>query len=441
MSSVTLVQHDLLERFAEARRNTDQLFELVHPKAFYDRPIPKRHRIVFYLGHMEAFDWNLLRCHLPGIKSFHPEFDKLFAFGIDPVDGSLPADQASDWPPVAEIRQYNRRVRHELEGALNKTAFHIESSREEGLLELLLNVAIEHRLMHAETFTYMLHQLPFHSKPAAKGLGLPFAPLFTYVTVVIPEGTAVLGLSSKGPSAFGWDNEFELQEVHVSSFEIDVCNVTNGDFLTFVQEGGYRERSLWTDADWEWITSCGISHPQFWIRRVNSWFYRTMFAEIPLPLSWPAYVSHAEASAYARWVGKALPTEAQWHRAAYGTPHGLDRKYPWGDQPPGGLFGNFDFRHWDPAPVNAYPEGRSAFGVDGLLGNGWEWTSTVFSPFPGFRSFDFYPGYSTNFFDGKHYVLKGGSSRTAACMLRRSFRNWFQPHYPYLYATFRCVSL
>jgi formylglycine-generating enzyme required for sulfatase activity len=102
--------------------------------------------------------------------------------------------------------------------------------------------------------------------------------------------------------------------------------------------------------------------------------------------------------------------------------------------------GNFDFHQWDPAPAGAHPEGASAFGVHDLVGNGWEWTRTPFAPFRGFAPMPFYPGYSANFFDGKHYVMKGGSPRTAACMLRRSFRNWFQPHYPYVYATFRCVE-
>jgi formylglycine-generating enzyme required for sulfatase activity len=147
----------------------------------------------------------------------------------------------------------------------------------------------------------------------------------------------------------------------------------------------------------------------------------------------------AEARAYARWAGKALPSEAEWQRAAYGDPSGTERAYPWGNAVPGPEFGNFDFGSWDPAPVSAFPEGRSAFGVVDLVGNGWEWTSTAFSPFPGFEPFPFYRGYSADFFDGKHFVMKGGSARTAACMLRRSFRNWFQPHYQYVYAGFRCV--
>jgi formylglycine-generating enzyme required for sulfatase activity len=151
-------------------------------------------------------------------------------------------------------------------------------------------------------------------------------------------------------------------------------------------------------------------------------------------------VSHAEASAYARWAGKSLPTEAQWHRAAYGSPGDSERPYPWGTEAPSARHGNFDFQRWNPSPATDGPEGWSAFGVAGLLGNGWEWTASLFEPFPGFEPFPFYPGYSANFFDGKHYVLKGGSARTAACMLRRSFRNWFQPHYQYVYSGFRCVS-
>jgi formylglycine-generating enzyme required for sulfatase activity len=151
-------------------------------------------------------------------------------------------------------------------------------------------------------------------------------------------------------------------------------------------------------------------------------------------------VSHAEAQAFARWRGDSLPTEAEFHRAAFGTPEGPERPYPWGAAEPDPSRGNFDFQRWDPAPVGAYPAGDSAFGVADMVGNGWEWTSTVFAPLPGFAALPFYPGYSANFFDGKHYVMKGGSSRTAACMLRRSFRNWFQGLYPFVYAKFRCVE-
>ena len=149
-----------------------------------------------------------------------------------------------------------------------------------------------------------------------------------------------------------------------------------------------------------------------------------MFGEVPLPLDSPVYVTHEHASAYAAWSGGALPSEAQWHRAAEGAR----------------AAGNLDFRFWDPIPVDATPEGDSVWGVSQLIGNGWEWTSTPFHPFPGFEPFPFYRGYSADFFDGRHFVLKGASPRTAARMARHSFRNWFRPAYPYVYAGFRVVK-
>jgi formylglycine-generating enzyme required for sulfatase activity len=165
-----------------------------------------------------------------------------------------------------------------------------------------------------------------------------------------------------------------------------------------------------------------------------------MFSEIPLPLNAPVYVTHAEATAYAHWAGKKLLTEEQFHRAAYETQAGSERPYPWGSAAPDKARGNFDFHHWDPVDVDANPAGDSASGVAQLVGNGWEWTATKFGPFPGFQPLPFYPGYSQNFFDEEHYVMKGGSPVTAACMLRRSFRNWFRPNYPYVYASFRVVE-
>jgi iron(II)-dependent oxidoreductase len=164
-----------------------------------------------------------------------------------------------------------------------------------------------------------------------------------------------------------------------------------------------------------------------------------MFEMLPLPRSWPVFVSWAEANAYARWRGARLPSEGEYQRAAYGSDGGADRRFPWGDAPPDIRRGVFDFSSWDPEPAGSHPAGRSAWGVDDLVGNGWEWTSTVFAPFPGFRPLPSYPEYSADFFDGEHVVLKGASPATARDLLRPSFRNWFRPRYPHVYATFRCA--
>jgi ergothioneine biosynthesis protein EgtB len=445
------VRHELMERVFEARRQSDELFTLVRENALYERPIPERHRIIFYLGHLEAFDWNLLNGSVFGLKSIHPEFDRLFAFGIDPVGGGLPTDLPSDWPAVDIVRDYVGKIRNNLDAKLEKVIlephFHTDSRTASGFsLRTLLNVAIEHRLMHAETLSYMLHQLALDTKvrPRAQhavSLNLAGSPV-AHRMVKVSAGAVTLGLA-RDAGDFGWDNEYESHTMAVPAFEIDRYKVTNRQYLEFMAVGGYETSAFWNDDDWNWKNAHEISHPLFWKKDGDRWSYRAMFDEVPfddLTLDWPVYVSQAEALAYARWAGKSLPTEAEWQRAAYGTVDGDTRSYPWGSETPNAEFGNFDFHRWDPVPVNAFPEGQSAFGIHDMLGNGWEWTSTVFGPFPGFEPFPFYRGYSADFFDGKHFVMKGGSARTAACMLRPTFRNWFQAHYQYVYAGFRCVS-
>ncbi|MGH9713081.1 MAG: SUMF1/EgtB/PvdO family nonheme iron enzyme [Candidatus Acidiferrales bacterium] len=438
---------DLISRVDEARGRTDVLFHLLPPNSFYERPVAERHRLIFYLGHLESFDWNLF-ARVLGIESQEPAFDKLFAFGIDPVGGGLPTDTPGDWPAIARVEKYNRQVRERLTAALRDPLMVVGSGDATLIDGTLLHVAIEHRLMHAETLSYLLHNLPLERKIPQPATSCDPRPSPRQRQVTIPAGLTTLGQSSRPPHVFGWDNEFDTQQIEVPSFSVDVFPVTNGEYLKFIRAGGYENSSYWRLEDWDWKRQQRLEHPHFWLPRSSShaadpdtqWEYRAMFGTIPLPQSWPVFVSYAEASAFARWVGKKLPTEAQWHRAAYGTPGGTEREYPWGDAAPDNTRGNFHFQRWDAAPVDVHPKGASAFGVHDLLGNGWEWTSTPFGPLPGFQPFPFYPGYSADFFDGKHFVMKGGSPQTDACMLRRSFRNWFQPHYPYVYATFRCAE-
>ncbi|MBZ5725530.1 MAG: SUMF1/EgtB/PvdO family nonheme iron enzyme [Acidobacteriia bacterium] len=375
-----------------AREETDALFRLVRSDSLYERPIAERHRIVFYIGHLEAFDWNLVGRYALDKRSFHPEFDRLFAFGIDPPPGELPSDRPADWPGLQEVERYTQRIRDEIDDVLDEVP------------EQLWHVAMEHRLMHAETLAYMLHNLPYEKKVAPPVPLSASAPGPVPVTrmIGIPAGAARLG---RDPGeGFGWDNEFQAHTVEVPAFAISRYKVTNGEYLQFVRQGA--------------------APPYFWVERDGDWFYRGMFAEIPLPLDWPVYATSEEAAAFARWRGMRLPSEPEFHRAAGAPP----------------ASGNFDFRHWDPVPVTSGERaGREAL-PEQMFGNGWEWTSSAFAPFPGFEPFPFYTNYSAPFFDGRHHVLKGASPRTAACFLRTSFRNWFRPSYPYLYAGFRLAA-
>jgi iron(II)-dependent oxidoreductase len=392
---------DLHQELLLARSQTDRLFQMLDPAALYDRPIPERHRIIFYLGHLEAFDWNHLGRRCLNIPSFHPEFDNLFERGIDPEPGQLPADLPKDWPSVAEVQSYNNRAREKLDGLWEETP---RDRRQ---------MVIEHRQMHAETFAYMLHNLGAEKKYRQPQPQVPHFATPRQERITIPSGYGTLGQARNGE--FGWDNEFQEQRIFVPGFRIMKYKVTNGEYLEFVREGG--------------------TPSYFWEEDRQGWLQRGMFGTEPLPLDAPVYVTRDQALAYAEWKGLALPTEAQYHRAAFGTPDGE------ADSLAGSLAGgNMDFRFWDPLPVNATPEDVSAWGVAQLGGNGWEWTSTVFAPLPGFEATSYYPGYSADFFDGKHYVVKGASARTASQLTRRSFRNWYRSEYPYTYTGFRLVD-
>jgi ergothioneine biosynthesis protein EgtB len=388
-----------------------------------------------------GFSLNTLVRNALGGPSIDTRLERLFARGIDPPESAAvqsPARNAPDeWPSREAVRAFadeaDRLVIDALQHADIESPGHPLLDRAEAVFAIL-----EHEEMHQETLRYMWHRLPFAQKtapadhhPRTAGAVAPAE------WIHVPAGRATLGVD-RTAIPFGWDNESPAWSVDVPGFATERHDVTNRRFLEFVEAGGYRDARWWTADDWQWLQTEGLAHPLFWERIGEAWFWRGMFELIPLPASWPVYVSLAEASAFARWRGARLPTEGEFQRAAFGSPQG-ERVHPWGDTAPAPRHGAFDFAGWDPEPAGSHPEGASAWGAEDLVGNGWEWTSTAFGPFPGFRPTPSYPEYSADFFDGEHFVMKGASPATARGLLRPTFRNWFRRRYPYVYATFRCV--
>ncbi len=432
-----------IQAYRDNRARTLALFEMLAPDAYYDTPIPLRHPVVFYEGHIPAFAVNSFLKKGLGHPGLDSDLERLFARGIDPADqtaaGTSAIEQAA-WPTRDEVRRYTARADDIILNALKSDT--IESDRNavlrrgQGVFTML-----EHEVMHQETLLYMWHRFELERKQRPAGyelVGVNTSVPSTRKMVAIPAGRATLG-TAVTDVVFGWDNEFPTHRVDVPRFAIDEHDVTNADFLAFVEAGGYDDAGLWTQPAWTRLAETGRRHPLFWESIDGDWHWRGMFDRVPLPLAWPVYVTHDEASAFARWKRLRLPTEAEFHRAAYGTSEGTERAYPWGDQAPDPTRGNFDFHRWDPVPVGSHPDGASAWGVHDLVGNGWEWTSTAFEGFPGFEIMASYPEYSADFFDGDHFVVKGASPATGRDLIRRSFRNWFRPSYPYMYATFRCA--
>lgn len=415
-----------------AWERTDRILGFVADQALLARPIPLRQPFLFYVGHLPAFAWNHLGRGVLGLPSFAPDLDALFEAGIDPPDDAEPPrqDEATLWPQLDRVLAFRDRVRDRLRGALLEPA-----------LAELLPMVLEHELMHQETLLYMLQQLPAAAKRppaelAAAPVKGPASPARERVRV--PAGPAHLGASSGG---FAWDNERPEHDLHTEAFEIDALPVTNREFREFVAAGCYADPNRWTSDAWRWLQQTRRDMPLGFRAKADDWSVATLFGEVPFDdaAAWPASVSQCEAQAFARWSGARLPSEPEFHRAAYATPEGGLRAHPWGDAAPSDEHANLGLRRLGPTPVGSHPLGASAFGVHELVGNGWEWTATPFRPFPGFRPMERYRGYSANFFDERHFVLLGGSWATDLRLVRRSFRNWFQPHYPYVFTKFRRV--
>jgi iron(II)-dependent oxidoreductase len=428
----------LVSRYRTARQRTHSILAIPSDDAYYERPIPLRHPFVFYEGHLPAFIINTLIKGALGRPGIDEQLEVLFARGIDPEDERTAANgTVSGWPSRAEVLAYGRAADEIIEKTFREDVLESDDNPMLRHGEAALAV-IEHEFMHQETLHYILHQLPYSRKQSARTRHASTDRVVVQELIEIAAGTATLGTDHRTVDFF-WDNEFPSNVQDVRPFAIQKFNVTNNDFLEFVGAGGYTNRALWSTEAWRWLETSGVRHPHFWLRSDGSWLWRGLFEAYPLPPHGPVYVTHAEASAYAAWSGMRLPTEAEYHRAAFGTPHGSERLHPWGDDQPAAHHGNFGFRNWDPVAVGSFPAGASAWGVEDLVGNGWEWTSTPFAPFEGFAPMASYPVYSNEFFDGQHFVLKGASPATDDLLIRRSFRNWFRPTYPYVYATFRCV--
>ena len=417
-------RQEALDRFRRTRARKRALFNLLDPAAYVHRPIALRNPIVFYEGHLPAFAVNTLIKKGLGRPGIDDHLETIFARGIDPEQEAAAIARGNPaWPERSAVRGYAEAADALIEDAIANA----DVARDD---QPLLRDAqavwaiIEHEEMHQETLAYMWHRVPYEWKVKPP----------TYVTVpprlasrapqpsraLVPEGTVTLGTPNE--DGFAWDNERPAHRVGVAPLEIDTLKVTNGDFMDFVEAGGYGNRRYWRPEDWEWLEQEGVTHPPFWDRRDGSWYYLAMFETVALPLDWPVYVTWAEANAYAQWLGQRLMTEAEFVRASSGAAPV-----------------NIDFARFDPVPVGA-AAGASMFGVYDLIGNGWEWTSDVFAPFAGFAPLPSYPEYSADFFDGDHFVMKGASPVTARGLVRPGFRNWFRPRYPYVYAGFRCVT-
>lgn len=344
-----------------------------------------------------------------------------------------PKDNRVHLPSREQITAYLAQTRKQALAALEQTD--LESANPLIADGYAWEFALQHECQHQETIAELLQLLCQYRKPALQE-PIPITEEdFEPRMVSIPGGVFVMGSDDR----HGYDNEKRAQCVEVAAFEMEETPVTASQWISFMQDGGYRRKELWTEAGWAWREREGAERPEYWFRSGNGFgYYSGVGARAMHPREPVSSVSWYEADAYARWAGKRLPTEAEWEYAARFDPTTENsRLFPWGDEAEAADHADYGLQNWEPLPIGKKTM-PNAFGLKNMAGSVWEWTATPFLPYPGFEAFP-YDGYSKDHFDGNHLVCRGGSWATAAPILRCSFRNWYVPTYRQGFLGVRCA--
>jgi iron(II)-dependent oxidoreductase len=423
---------------ALTRAHTLALFDLAREEDLHESPGFGFRPIIWHLAHIGVFEAYWLLQKLKNEPAPDERYERIF----DPI--STPREESRNLPSRREMESYLTRVRERVFSHLDRATF---DERDSHLLHdgYVFRLVLEHEQQHQETLAYLFQLLGPSKKtrPATAANDeeavAAVAPRTEPGMVEVAAGEFVMG--ARADEAFVYDNEGPAHAVHVPAFKLDKLLVTNAEYERFISEGGYRRREFWNDEGWQWREKEGWEAPLYWTKQDGGWRVRTMFGEKWASGQHPVTgVSWYEAEAYARFVGKRLPTEAEWEKAAgWDAEQRKMRRYSWGDEGPSAARCNFNFSYWGTTPVGSFPGGATPSGCLDMTGNVWEWTSSPFAGYPGFKAFP-YPEYSAAWFDGDHRVLKGGSWATRRSVLRISFRNFFRRHFRIAFAGIRCAA-
>jgi len=420
----------LLGLLEETRRRTLLLIEPVTEEDLRRQHDPIMGPILWDLGHIAAFEELWLVRNVGGRVEFG-EMPGLYNPFEHPrrVRGSLALPSRAE--TLAYLAEVRRRVRARLA--------QLEPDPADPLLRdgYVVRMVAQHEDQHQETILQTLQLKQGEPYPAPRAYELP--PMRVPVRGMVPFPGGVVELGTDDRSA-AYDNERPRHRVVLGPFWIDAAPVTNGEYLEFMESGGYRDPRWWSPEGWAWLAEARVEAPKYWFRRDGAWWVRRYDREAPVDPDRPVcHVSWYEAEAYARWAGKRLPTEAEWEAAATWDPvRGEKRAWPWGDAPPTPELANVDQLAFDVAPVGAYPRNVSPIGCYGMIGDVWEWTASEFRGYPGFASFP-YREYSEVFFGTEYRVLRGGSWATRPGVARATFRNWDYPVRRQIFSGFRCA--
>jgi iron(II)-dependent oxidoreductase len=425
---------DLKERVVleleTARRRSLGLVDPLSAEEQVRQHSPLMSPLVWDLAHVGNYEELWLLRVLAGMPSTSREYDDMYNPFVHPrfTRANLPL------LGPAEARTYIAEVRSRVIDVIEKVEFDpVNRFLAEGFV---YGMVVQHEHQHDETMLAS-RQLMFEdaSRPegstrAPRGADIPRREVF------VDGGPFVMGTSLE---PWAYDNERPAHEVVLGPYWIDAAPVTNGDYIRFVEAGGYYDARVWGEAGWEHRVGQGLEHPLYWRREGDGGWSVLRFGRYEdLDPNEPVqHVCWHEADAYARWAGKRLPTEAEWEKAASWDAERGKKRYPWGSDESDGN-ANLGQRHYGPAGVGAYPGGVSPWGCHQMVGDVWEWTASDFVGYPGYETFP-YKEYSEVFFGSEYKVLRGGSWATNQQAIRNTFRNWDFPIRRQIFCGFRCA--
>jgi ergothioneine biosynthesis protein EgtB len=408
----------------------------------------------WHIGHTSWFFETVLQKYQAGYKIYSDEYLFYFNSYYEGFGARIerPKRGTRSRPTVAETKRYRAHIDEQMSRFLETVSNHREA---EEILSIV-RLGLEHEMQHQELLVYDIKHLlcdqfdaPMAAGPASvesvTGMAEVEGGLFELgYSTGTDAGEPPAGMRAL-PGAlplFAFDNEKPQHKVFLQDFLIARAPISNGDYLEFIKARGYQDFRWWHSAGWEHVNSEAWQAPMYWEGLDGEWMIRDFSGlhRVEEKLNEPVtHVSFLEASAYAKWAGKRLPTEAEWEKAASFSPS-LKRKqeFPWGDRAPDQSLGNlFETGLWSVAQIGSYPEGQSAYGCQQMIGDAWEWTTSDYVPYPGFKSeFD---EYNDKWFVGQK-VLRGGSFATPRIHIRTTYRNFFHPHERWMISGFRCAQ-
>ncbi|MGI2261094.1 5-histidylcysteine sulfoxide synthase [Shewanella sp. GXUN23E] len=428
----SLVRKQLKASFNHTWELYESLFSVINADdAYYLKAEPLRHPLIFYFGHTASFFINKLKLGKYLEHRVNPEFESMFAIGVDEMSWDDLDERHYQWPSVAAVRAYRNEVKHCINQWIDDMPLTLPITQQSPAWVILMG--IEHERIHLETSSVIIRQLPLQyvtastSWPACPDVG----PAPDNSLISVSSGKVILGKREEDLT-YGWDNEYGVRQVELNDFRASRYLVSNGEYLEFVEDCGYQTPRFWSEEGKAWLAFSKATHPRFWRRQDSRIWQRNLTEEIPLPLNWPVEVNQLEAKAFCNWKAEKLqapirlPSEAQWYKIRQEL---QGEAFEWAD-----IKANIALCHYaSSCPVNRFEQQ----GFYDLVGNVWQWTETAIDGYAGFKVHPLYDDFSTPTFDGKHNLIKGGSwistGNEAIASARYAFRRHFYQHAGFRY--------